>query len=137
VNFAYRYELALTPNPQPDTVVILSTHSNARRAMRIGWFDFMVGKTACRLEATRLLEPGVGEKDFSVFFRDATTGKESYSVGRYVEPERQPDGRFVLDFNNAYNPACAVSDYYNCPIPTKANTLKVAIRAGEMDAHYH
>ncbi len=36
-----------------------------------------------------------------------------------------------------YNPACAVSIHYNCPIPPKANVLKVAIRAGEMDAHYH
>jgi hypothetical protein len=29
------------------------------------------------------------------------------------------------------------SDHYNCPIPPKANTLAVAIRAGEMDSHYH
>jgi len=43
----------------------------------------------------------------------------------------------VLDFNEAYNPACAFSDHYNCPIPPKANTLAVAIRAGEMDSHYH
>ena len=137
VDFNYRYEVALDPSAKLDTVVILATHSQPRRAVRVGWFNFKVGSTACCLEATRLLEPGVGEKDVSVFFRDATTGKESYTVGRYVEPERLPDGRFVLDFNNAYNPACAVSDYYNCPIPTKANTLKVAIRAGEMDAHYH
>jgi len=137
VDFTYRYELPLTPNPKPDTLVIMSTRGNARRAVRVGWFDFQVGGSPCRLEATRLLEPGVGEKDFGLFFRDATTGKESYGVGRYVEAQPLPDGRFVLDFNLAYNPACAVSDYYNCPIPPKANTLKVAIRAGEMDAHYH
>ena len=83
-----------------------------------------------------MLEPGVGEKDFGVFFRDATTGKETYPVGRYVDAEPLPDGRFVLDFNLAYNPACAFSDHYNCPIPPKANALKVAIRAGEMDSHY-
>jgi len=29
------------------------------------------------------------------------------------------------------------SDHYNCPIPPKANVLPVAIRAGEMDSHYH
>ena len=46
------------------------------------------------------------------------------------------DGRWVVDFNNAYNPACAVSPHYNCPIPTKANTFKLAIRAGEKDSHY-
>jgi uncharacterized protein (DUF1684 family) len=43
----------------------------------------------------------------------------------------------MLDFNFAYNPACAFSDHYNCPIPSQANTLPVAIRAGEMDSKYH
>lgn len=137
VDFEYRYELPLTPNPRPDTVIIASTRGHSRRAVRVGWFDFMVGNTPCRLEATRLLEPGVGEEDFGLFFHDATSGKETYALGRYVEAQPLPDGHYVLDFNFAYNPACAVSDHYNCPIPPKANRLKVAIRAGEKDAHYH
>ena len=137
VDLSCRYLLPLTPNPKPDTIVILSTRGNRRRAVRVGWFDFLVGKTRCRLEATRLLEPGVGENDISVFFRDATTGKESYATGRYVDPVRQPDGRYLLDLNLCYNPACAVSEHYNCPIPPRANVLKVAIRAGEMDSGYH
>ena len=136
-DFRYRYVLKLTPNPTPDTVIIMSTRGNQRRALRVGWFDFLVEGKPCRLEATRLLEPGVGEGDFGVFFRDATTGKESYGLGRYVDAIHRPDGLYVLDFNFAYNPACAVSDHYNCPIPPKANTLTVAIRAGEMDSHYH
>jgi uncharacterized protein (DUF1684 family) len=94
------------------------------------------GRWKARLEATRLLEPGVGENDMGIFFRDATTGRETYAVGRYLDPERLPDGRYALDFNRAYNPACAFSDYYNCPIPPKANALKMAIRAGEKDSHY-
>ena len=137
IDLSYRYVLALTRNPKPDTVIILSTRGNQRRAARDGWFDFRVGKTACRLEAVRLLEPGNGEGDLGVFFRDATTGKQSYGLGRYVDTHRLEDGRYVIDFNLAYNPACAFSDHYNCPIPPKANQLKVAIRAGEMDSHYH
>jgi uncharacterized protein len=136
VDLSYRYELALTPSPRPDTVTILSTRGNQRRALRVGWFDFAVRGTACRLEATRLLEPGVGEGDFGVFFRDATSGKETYGLGRYVDVQPTGNGRYVLDFNAAYNPACAYSVHYNCPIPPKANQLKVAIRAGEKDSHY-
>lgn len=136
VNFDYRFVLPLTPNPQPDTVEILSSHSQPRQAVRAGWFVFELGGKKCVLEANRLLEPGVGERDVSVFFRDATTGKESYDVGRYVDPERRDDGTYVLDFNNAYNPACATSPHYNCPIPPKFNKLKVAIKAGEKDSHY-
>lgn len=137
VDFAYRYELPLTPNPSADTVVIASTRGNQRRAVRSGWFDFKVDGKPQRLEAVRLLEPGVGEHDYGIFFRDATSGKESYELGRYLDVESLGDGRFVLDFNQAYNPACAVSEHYNCPIPPRANTLKVAIRAGEKDSHYH
>ena len=137
VDLAYRYELPLTPNPKPETIVIMSTRGSQRRAERVGWFDFMVGETPCRLEAVRLLEPGVGENDVGIFFRDGTTEKETYALGRYVDAKKLPNGRYLLDFNAAYNPACAFSDHYNCPIPPKANVLKVAIRAGEMDSHYH
>lgn len=137
VDLSLRYELSLTPDPTPETVIILSTLGHQRRAKRVGWFDFLVGETPCRLEATRLLEPGVGEHDLILLFRDATSGEETYPLGRYVDPQRLPDGRYLLDFNAAYNPACAFSDHYNCPIPPKANTLPVPIRAGEKDSHYH
>jgi uncharacterized protein (DUF1684 family) len=135
-DLAYRIVAPLNPNPNPDTTIILSTRGNRRRAVRVGWFDFKVNGGEARLEADRLLEPGVGEKDISLFFQDATTGKESYSVGRYLDPQLQADGRYVLDFNMAYDPACAYSNHYNCPLPPKDNRLSIAIRAGQMDAHY-
>ena len=136
VDLAYRFTVPLTPNPHADTTIIMSTRGNARRAVLAGWFDLRVQGKPVRLEAHRLLEPGVDEQSVSVFFRDATTGTETYGVGRYVDPEKLPDGSWLVDFNNAYNPACATSPYYNCPIPSKANTLKIAIRAGEKDSHY-
>jgi uncharacterized protein len=136
VDLRYRYVLPLTLNPKKDTVVILSTRGNRRKALRVGWFEFRVEGVMCRLEVTRLLEPGVGENSYSIFFRDQTSGKESYGVGRYVEAEERNDGMFLLDFNNAYNPACAFSLHYNCPLPPEENYLPVRIPAGEMDAHY-
>jgi uncharacterized protein len=135
-DLSYHIVAALEPNPKADTTIILSTRGNQRRAVRMGWFDFEVNGKRCRLEATRLLEPGVGEKEFDLLFTDATTGKESYSVGRYLDAKPLPDGRYVLDFNMCYDPACAYSEHYNCPIPPRENRLKVAIRAGQMDAHY-
>ena len=137
IDLAYRYELPLTPNPKPETIVIQSTRGNQRNAQRVGWFDFVVGATPVRLEAVRLLEPGIAEHDISVFFRDATSGKESYPLGRYVDVKQRPNGHYLLDFNYAYNPACAFSEHYNCPIPPKTNVLAVAIRAGEMNSHYY
>jgi uncharacterized protein (DUF1684 family) len=136
VDPAWRFVLPLTPNAHPDTVVIVSTRGSQRRAVRVGWFEFTAGGARCRLEANRLLEPGVGENDIGVFFRDLTTGKDTYAVGRYLDPVALGDGRYVLDFNLAYNPACAYSEHYNCPIPPRNNRLKVAVRAGEKDSHY-
>jgi uncharacterized protein len=137
IDFSYRYELPLNRYPKPEKIIIGSTRGNRRSAERVGWVDFMVGNTPCRLEATRLLEPGARENDVEIFFQDATSGKETYPLGRYVELKKLDNGNYLLDFNMAYNPACAFSDYYNCPIPPKSNILKVGIRAGQMDSHYH
>ena len=64
-------------------------------------------------------------------FADSSAGKETYGAGRYLEPERLPDGRFRIDFNMAYNPYCAYNELYSCPITPFENRLKVPIRAGE------
>ena len=50
---------------------------------------------------------------------------------RYLDVVVQSAGRYVVDFNRAYNPACVFSPHYNCPIPPPENRLSVAIRAGE------
>lgn len=136
---AFRVVARLERDPSPRVEVVLSTRGNARRARRLGRLVFDLGGRKQQLTALRLLEPGVGEAAISVFFRDATTGHETYPVGRYLEPEPvagEPD-RFVIDFNRAYNPTCAFSAHYNCPIPPRENVLQVAVRAGEMDPGGH
>lgn len=67
-------------------------------------------------------------------FTDDTNGETTYGGGRYIDLLRSEleDGRFQLDFNTAYNPWCAYSDGYNCPVPPSENRLPVAIQAGEM-----
>jgi len=37
----------------------------------------------------------------------------------------------VLDFNFAYNPSCAYSPRWACPLAPPENALPVAVRAGE------
>ena len=67
-------------------------------------------------------------------FIDATSGKETYEGGRYIDITISDikTGSVELDFNKAYNPYCAyVSGIYSCPIPPKENRLTIAIEAGE------
>jgi uncharacterized protein (DUF1684 family) len=65
-------------------------------------------------------------------FRDATSGRETYGAGRYLEVDPpDADGVVVVDFNDAYNPYCAYNASWSCPIPPGENWLAVPIRAGE------
>lgn len=66
-------------------------------------------------------------------FKDKTNGKDTYGGGRYIDLRmREVNGdKVILDFNKAYNPYCAFSEGYSCPIPPKENHLKIAIEAGE------
>jgi uncharacterized protein (DUF1684 family) len=72
---------------------------------------------------------------FFLPFVDILAGKETYPAGRYLEPEPLPGGRFIVDFNIAYNPYCAYNEMWSCPITPAENRLKVAIRAGEKLFH--
>ena len=64
-------------------------------------------------------------------FRDATSGKETYGAGRYVEAHPDGQGTYLLDFNQAYNPYCAYNDAWSCPLPPRENWLTAPIKAGE------
>jgi uncharacterized protein len=66
-------------------------------------------------------------------FKDETNGAETYGGGRYINLEISDivNGKITIDFNKAYNPYCAYSEGYNCPIPPKANHFNISIPAGE------
>jgi len=66
-------------------------------------------------------------------FKDKTNGIESYGGGRYIDLRTGDikENVVILDFNKAYNPYCAYSDGYHCPIPPAANHLSAKIEAGE------
>ncbi len=64
-------------------------------------------------------------------FRDATSGRETYGGGRYLDLQPDDDGNVVIDFNLAYSPYCAYDDGYSCALPPAENWLSVPIAAGE------
>ena len=65
-------------------------------------------------------------------FRDATSGKGTYGGGRYLDLRLPPAGSktITLNFNKAYQPYCAYTDGYFCPVPPAVNTLPFAVEAG-------
>ena len=94
-----------------------------------GAVEFERGGTTYRLEA---LDEG-GDTLFLVF-ADRTSGHGSYGAGRFLDaPRPDPQGRLVIDFNQAYNPPCAFTPFATCPLPPPENRLDLAIEAGERD----
>jgi uncharacterized protein (DUF1684 family) len=74
--------------------------------------------------------------DMSAFFHDELSNNGVYGAGRYVDVEAFgtfPPKSVVLDFNNAYNPNCARSPHYTCPLAV--DEIPVAMKAGERDPH--
>ena len=63
-------------------------------------------------------------------FTDQSNGTDTYGGGRYLDLEIPEGDRITIDFNKAYNPYCAYSDRYSCPIPPQENDLGIPILAG-------
>jgi len=70
---------------------------------------------------------------FFFVFRDATSGRQTYGGGRFLDAAAPPPGslELTLDFNFAYTPPCAFTPHATCPLPPPENVLPVPIRAGE------
>lgn len=66
-------------------------------------------------------------------FTDLSNNQTTYGGGRYIDIDLKSikNNRLEIDFNKAYNPYCAYSDGYRCPIPPEDNDLNFAILAGE------
>jgi len=64
-------------------------------------------------------------------FMDETNGKSTYPSGRYNYTDAHNDGKLFIDFNKAYSPPCAFTDYATCTFPPQENHLATTIEAGE------
>ena len=120
-----RLELAIeTFNPQ-DTIRMQTSTGEVKTYTKYGKFKFVVEEQA--VELTLYSAP----HGFFLPFADALAGAETYGAGRYLEPESLGGGKFLVDFNLAYNPYCAYNENWSCPLTPRENRLKVAVRAGE------
>ena len=67
-----------------------------------------------------------------LIFADKTNGKETYGGGRFLIVDKLNENGFTfIDFNKAYNPPCAFTEYATCPLPPNQNRLPLRITAGE------
>jgi len=128
----YRFKLKLHEHPKKKTIKMSYTRGEEQQFIRWSEFRFKIDGQQHVLQAYK---SNPEEERLFVPFRDTTSGKETYGAGRYLDLEpardRTDDGKWVLDFNKAYNPWCAYSENYTCPFVPPENWLEVPIHAGE------
>jgi uncharacterized protein (DUF1684 family) len=107
-----------------------TTSEEKRPFTRYAQVHFQLQGQSCNLTIFKALQ-GKGAGELFLPFKDYTSGTETYGAGRYLDIKIPADNQIDIDFNLAYNPYCAYSDEYSCPLPPKENFLKVRILAGE------
>ena len=128
-DLSFRVKANVSPYMNDDKEVIVKyTDGTTDKYEKYGYANFTI-----RGETQKLLLLK-NESVISVLFRDATSGKETYGGGRYLDyPVSEiKNNVLVLDFNRAYNPYCVYQATYACPIPPAENTMTIPIEAGEL-----
>lgn len=127
----FRYVVPLHEFDEKESVTVATSTEGEREYLDWGEFRIEVDGEEVSVHAYK---HGSDEDGLFVPFRDATSGDETYGAGRYLDldvDEHRVNDEWILDFNLAYNPYCAYSEAYECPLPPGDNWLQVPIRAGE------
>ena len=125
VNPNWKIKASFVAN-QSGTIAIQNVLGQVNREASPGQLVFNYGTATYRLDVLR-----EGNQWF-VLFADATSGKTTYPTGRFLYvPMSVGNDPIYIDFNLAFNPPCAFTDYATCPIPPPQNRLPFAVTAGE------
>ncbi len=131
---AYRVEAIVERLSAPELVNMQTSTGTTQPYTKHARVTFKLqGKTHI-LVLLKALRPMPGQSSKTVFlpFTDASSGRETYGAGRYLDLELGPQQTTLsIDFNLAYNPYCAYNDVYECPIPPAENYMDAPVLAGE------
>ena len=124
-----RLELALGATP-----FLMATTTNQSQEYKLyGRLFFKLNGKDLQLEVyqnQQLIKQEKYKDHLFLPFLDKTNGKETYGGGRYIELSETDEDFIMVDFNKAYNPYCAYSKKYSCPVVPIVNILDIEVRAG-------
>ncbi|HET9913576.1 MAG TPA: DUF1684 domain-containing protein [Anaerolineales bacterium] len=127
VNRKFRFNAQYTRYPEPKVSIQPDTFGETVKDRLDGYVTFKYESKTYKLDVTE-------ETDHSLFvkFRDLTSSKETYPPSRYYYTEPVRDGKVTLDFNYAYSPPCAFTEYATCIFAPQQNFLPFRVEAGEI-----
>ena len=132
LNSAYRFRAKFVAYPKLKEVPVPNVLGQLVPMESPGYVEFVSAGKTYRLEP--VYETSRHE-DLFFIFKDLTSRTDTYEAGRFLHVPLPVNGFVDLDFNRAYNPPCAFTEFATCPLPTKENQLQLAIRAGERRYH--
>ena len=140
INLKYRIEAVFVRTPNEKPFLMPTTTDRLPEYVKYGEAHFILDGKNLKLELYQITshESEEGYEDYLFLpFTDLTSGDGSYGGGRFLDARIPAGETIILDFNKIYNPYCAYSSKYSCPIPPKENDLLVRIESGVKDFGKH
>ncbi len=136
INEKYKVTAQLKKTPKAPVFNLPTTTDRVAVYKKYGILYFTIDEKQQELAIFQDLHPSPEYANHLFLpFLDQTNGTTSYEGGRFIDvyiTDIKNDGTISIDFNKAYNPYCAYSDRYSCPITPQENSLDVEIKAGVM-----
>ncbi|TRZ89652.1 DUF1684 domain-containing protein [bacterium] len=130
---AFRIEAGFVPYSVPKSVKVEAKIVKQSELVSPGTVKFSLEGKEYKFIAFDDEERGT----YFLVFGDETNGMETYDGGRFLDFKIEPSNKVVLNFNRAYNPPCAFSDYATCPLPPAQNRFPFRLEAGEKKYNGH
>lgn len=135
-NKKYKVLANLVITSESDPFQIKTNSGKEKTFRQYAWAHFQIGDEKFKLaiyQNLRLLNMPLYRELLFIPFKDYTNGDKTYGGGRYIDLSLTDikDNKIEIDFNKCYNPYCAFSSGYNCPVPPIDNHLPTKITAGE------
>jgi uncharacterized protein len=140
IDLSYRVTASFKRTPDEQKFKMKTTGSKTPEYVKYGEAEFLLAGKTNKLSIYRniaLTEKEEFKEHLFLPFTDNTNGIETYGGGRYIDLVAPAGNTIVIDFNKAYNPYCAYSDKYSCPIPPQENKLNTEIKAGIKLSGHH
>lgn len=126
IDEAYRIPTVFTAYDRPKMAYFPDLTGEKAEFPVEGYVTFDFNGSTHRLDINK-------EDDGMLFLRfwDPTSEDDTYPTGRYLIADIESDGKIFLDFNRAYNPPCAFTDFATCVFAPEQNHLSFRVTAGE------
>ncbi len=134
VDLDYRVGATLTVTEGTPFFAMKTTTSRLSTERIYGYVTFTLAGREFRLPAYQSKDL-MNKKEYADYlffpFADETNGTQTYGGGRYIDMRIPKEGgNLVIDFNMAYNPYCAYSSRFSCPLVPAENQMDIEVPVG-------